>query len=70
MVPWLVSTSQVCLSSMGALGWVAVALGALALAQAFSVVVAYKRYRLEYRVHFPYEEDDETLSPADILGEP
>tara|TARA_R100001463_G_scaffold37638_2_gene80827 strand:- start:950 stop:1117 length:168 start_codon:yes stop_codon:yes gene_type:complete len=55
---------------MEALGWVAVALGALALAQAFSVLVAYKRYRLEYRVHFPYEEDDDTLSPADILGEP
>jgi len=55
---------------MGALGWVAVALVALALAQAFSVVVAYKRYRLERRIHFPYEEEDPSLTPADILGEP
>ena len=55
---------------MEALGWVALALGALALAQAFSAVVAYKRYKLEYKVHFPYEEEDNGMSPADILGEP
>ena len=55
---------------MEALGWVAVALGALALTQAFSVVVAYKRYRLEHQVHFPYQEEDHSLTPADILGEP
>tara|TARA_R110002020_G_scaffold16272_1_gene57437 strand:- start:36 stop:203 length:168 start_codon:yes stop_codon:yes gene_type:complete len=55
---------------MEASGWVACALAALALAQAFSVVVAYKRFRLEYKIHFPYEEEDPSLTPADILGEP
>lgn len=49
---------------------VALALAALALAQAFSAFVAYQRYRLERRVHFPEEEVDSALSPADILGEP
>ena len=55
---------------MEASGWFAYAILALAIVQAFSVVVDYKRYRLEKRIHFPHEEEDSTLSPADILGEP
>tara|TARA_R110000787_G_scaffold72890_2_gene162509 strand:- start:104 stop:271 length:168 start_codon:yes stop_codon:yes gene_type:complete len=55
---------------MEASGWVAFALMAIALTQAFSVAVAYKQYRLEHKVQFPHEEEDLSLTPADILGEP
>lgn len=70
MALWSVSTSQDCHSDMDSLGWVAIAFGLYSLTQAASVYVDYKRYRLEHRIHFPEEEGEPVLSPADILGEP
>jgi len=54
---------------MGAHGWIAAAIFVLASVHASFVVVVYKQYRLDRRMH-GLDEPDNALTPADILGEP
>lgn len=54
---------------MGAHGWIAAAIFVLATIHASFVMVVYKQYRLERRLH-GFEDNENQMTAADILGEP